>query len=528
VNDQIGQICADNKLSRKSITEESLEYLNLIAVHISRSLTQSRESRLTTLMNTIPDYIYFKDRESRFLQVSRSMLKYFDITNPKDLEGKTDFAFFDHTYAQQKFNDEKRILTSGKPIENYEEPDCFQKGHKGWVSTTKLPLKTADGTIIGTYGISRDITKQKSDQLALERLNIALLDSQEKLRKAKNRLDINYEEASRIAHFGFWEWDMSAKVKRFRADDEVYRVFGFEPQQLGITFENIRKLVHPDDLPIWNKNFSIAALDKSILPFEIRFRFEDGTIKYIYAKSEIKHTIKGHLKITGFVQDVTERKLLDKRGEEMRLAVRGFQHMIPGKADEALYSLSPHDNKEEISSDLKKAICFIFMIRHKADEVKTLRQQKSWFSCYSLAEIWDNAWPIALDLTRTTRDGLNIYYDNEVDDTLSVNGGFYTAAVNILANSRSYGTEPVCVWVTKRQNQLIAIFSDGGPKPTHEIIREDGQESGVGLSLVKTILEIIGGNVTKLTLNDISNQYLNCPETIKANKTFYKVETPTN
>ena len=63
-----GQIAADNKSSRKPITEESLEYLNLIAVQISRSLTQRRISQLTTLMETVPDYIYFKDRESRFLR----------------------------------------------------------------------------------------------------------------------------------------------------------------------------------------------------------------------------------------------------------------------------------------------------------------------------------------------------------------------------------------------------------------------------------------------------------------------------
>lgn len=535
-NELYGQITVDNGWSRKPITEESLEYLNLIAVQISRSLTQRRVSQLTTLMETIPDYIYFKDLESRYLRISHSMVNYFHLKDSKEAEGKTDFDYFDHEYAQRKFADEQHILATGQPIKDLEEPDILQKGDKGWVSTTKMPLKTADGTIIGTFGISRDITHRKRNQLELEHANRALVESQEKLKKANSRLDMQLERASGIAHFGFWEWDIyEGENVKIKATDEVYRIFGLTPQQEGVKFRDFRALVHPDDVHIWNEIFSRAALAKPFLPFEIRLRFPDGTIKNLYAKSEVgKVDDSGRpMTIIGLVQDVTERKKDEMRAKELELlAIRGFQHMIPGLADEAGSCLEFAHRDNSFETAMAKAGYFIFMIRHKADEVRSLRYDESRFPNYTLGEIWDKAWPIALDLILTRRGDLKIVYGTGTDGKMQVSGALYTAAVNIFSNARYHGTPPFVVWCFVEGDQIEVIFADGGPKYPEkgfgECQTQDGlgMEHGVGLPLVRKILEICKGTIRRLNRDEFCARYSNPPTEMKDCLTFFHVVMP--
>ena len=462
------------------------------------------------------------------------MTKYFNLTDPREAVGKTDFDYFDHEYAQRKFDDEKRIMATGQPIKDLEEQDFFKKGDKGWVSTTKMPLKTADGAIIGTFGISRDITHRKNNQDMLKQANALLSASREELRKANARLDKQMERASDLTHFGFWEWDIYAETNvQFKATDEVYRIFRLKLQQAGVTFSDLRRLVHPNDRNMWDTNFSsLTALAKPRPPSEIRLQFPDGSIKYLHVKSEVDQTDEYGLPktIMGLVQDITDRKKKEMHAEGLELAVRGFQHMIPGKADESLSGLKPGDIDSGLSlstpAAVAKAIYFIFMIRHKAYEIQSLRSGKSEFQSYSLGEIWKNAWPIALDLARITRYGLNITYGVEINDETYVNGAFYTAAVNILSNMRKFGTAPVVVWAFIENGRLTAVFADSGPRLKDVKKDTDEQKKGVGLPLVGKVLEIIKGNVQKLNRDELCNRYTDLPDGIKNCETFYRVEIP--
>ncbi len=119
---------------------------------------------LRNLMEHMSDHIYFKDRESRFLMVNKAFL---DWTNLKeqDVIGKTDFDLFASAHAQQAFADEQRIIATGEPIIGLEEKETWESGRITWVSTTKMPLRAADGDIIGTFGVSRDITEHKEAEL---------------------------------------------------------------------------------------------------------------------------------------------------------------------------------------------------------------------------------------------------------------------------------------------------------------------------------------------------------------------------
>jgi phosphoserine phosphatase RsbU/P len=125
---------------------------------------------LKTLMDNLPDNIYFKDRESRFTMVNRAMAAWFGLHDPADLIGKTDADLFSPEHAKAALRDEQAILRTGQPLVNREEKETWADGHETWVSTTKLPLRDPNGQIIGTFGLSRNITEKKQAEEKLAAL----------------------------------------------------------------------------------------------------------------------------------------------------------------------------------------------------------------------------------------------------------------------------------------------------------------------------------------------------------------------
>jgi PAS domain S-box-containing protein len=133
-----------------------------------RPLARNQDSELLDLlMRNLPEHIYFKDAASRFLRINRAMAIWFGLPDPRAAIGKTDADFFTPEHAQQALADEQEILRTGRAIIDLEEKETWPDGRQTWVSTTKVPLHDRHGVIIGTFGISRDITDRKRAEAAL-------------------------------------------------------------------------------------------------------------------------------------------------------------------------------------------------------------------------------------------------------------------------------------------------------------------------------------------------------------------------
>ncbi len=130
------------------------------------ALEQER-SLLHALMDNIPDSIYFKDRDSRFLRISRAQADKFCLASPEEAIGQSDADIFTEEHAQEALADEREIMSTGQPVVARVEKETWPNRPDTWVSTTKMPLRDNDGRIVGTFGISRDITelKQAQDEL---------------------------------------------------------------------------------------------------------------------------------------------------------------------------------------------------------------------------------------------------------------------------------------------------------------------------------------------------------------------------
>jgi diguanylate cyclase (GGDEF)-like protein/PAS domain S-box-containing protein len=127
---------------------------------------------LHALLTTVPDYIYFKDTEGRFIRTSTSHAKAFGLSDPAQVLGKTDFDFFTEEHASQAYEDEQQIMRTGQPLIK-EEKETWPDRPDTWVLAAKMPLRDQQGNIIGTVGISKDISERKrmEDQLVYTALH---------------------------------------------------------------------------------------------------------------------------------------------------------------------------------------------------------------------------------------------------------------------------------------------------------------------------------------------------------------------
>ena len=130
----------------------------------------SERNLLRTLIDNIPDHIYLKNKESRFLLCNLAMAQRFGAASPAEVVGRTDLDFLPKEIADRFLFDEREMIRSGLALLNHEESRVDERGERNWTLTTKVPLRDKAGKVIGLVGIGRDITARKR---ALEEMKIA-------------------------------------------------------------------------------------------------------------------------------------------------------------------------------------------------------------------------------------------------------------------------------------------------------------------------------------------------------------------
>jgi len=146
------------------------------------------QALLQHLMDTLPDRIYFKDLESRFIRINRAQAVHLGLDDPTQAIGKSDADFFSAAHAQKALQDERRILLTGEALVESEELLSWPDGTESWAATTKLPLYDSAGQISGAYGVSRDISARKQ---AEQQIKEALAQKETLLRETHHRVKNN-------------------------------------------------------------------------------------------------------------------------------------------------------------------------------------------------------------------------------------------------------------------------------------------------------------------------------------------------
>jgi PAS domain S-box-containing protein len=150
-------------------------------------------NQLRTLIDNIPDSIYIKDRESRFIVANKKVATVMGST-PDELMNRTDFDFYTHDLASQFYEDEQNIMSTLEPKINYEEPGLDEQGNRVIISTTKVPLVNKEGDVVGIVGMGRDITKTKRIEIQLRKRTEDLQETNTILEERQEEIQQQSEE----------------------------------------------------------------------------------------------------------------------------------------------------------------------------------------------------------------------------------------------------------------------------------------------------------------------------------------------
>jgi len=252
---------------------------------------------LQNLLDNIPDAVYFKDRKNRIIKVNKFYLQGMKRP-PEEIIGKTDFDFFPYEQAKQMFEDDNYVLKTGKPIVGKVERTLLPDGRWNQVITTKIPMYNREGKIIGTMGITRDMTAYA--HLEKERLEL-VINSLEALGKALGIRDpYTYGHAKRVAYLA------QCLAKELGWDED--RILGMK---LAAQLHDIGKIGIPSD--ILAKPGRLTEWEYKIIQAHVEKGFQ--LLKDVKSKFPLAEIIYQHherLDGSGYPRGLKKDKILEE------------------------------------------------------------------------------------------------------------------------------------------------------------------------------------------------------------------------
>lgn len=270
---------------------------NITEIKLAQEALAYEKDLLHTLMENIPDMIFYKDKDGLFTRINSSLARAFAIESPNDALGKTDYDFFMKSYAEQSFQSEQKIIETGKPLIGDTSQTKWPDGMTRWVSMTKVPIRDGQGRVIGLVGVGRDISDMKGVE--------------ERLRESEERYKILYDEAP----IGYHEVD---------TDGIIQQVNRTEAEMLGYLADDMVGSCMIDYILPSQKTESKDVFDQKIKkqlplkPFELTYLRSDGKPLEALIEERLVQDTNGHVVgMRSVLQDISERKIAEKKLQKL-------------------------------------------------------------------------------------------------------------------------------------------------------------------------------------------------------------------
>ncbi|MFW5911897.1 MAG: PAS domain S-box protein [Candidatus Hadarchaeota archaeon] len=440
-----------------------------------------RNTLLESLLENIPDTVYFKDGKANFIEVSNSKAEELGV-DKEEVVGKSDLDFFPEEQARKMYADDMRVIQDEESIVDKEEKYVTPNGEEKWVSTTKVPLYDSEGSVMGMMGISRDITKRKERRREVERER-NLLDSMLKNFPASIYIKNKEGEHIRISK-------MLEKRLKERGVEEV----------IGKTDEEL----YPEQVSDYEEDLEVMEKEEPVINREDESEHpERGKVYNLISKAPIYNEDGEVRGLVGLNLDVTDRKEVEKR---MRFLHSVLRHDVRNKAqitEGYLELLKETELSEEQKEMVNKALN---SAREGVDMIEKIRVLRE------LDEIEREEVDIAplvqeaVDENRALAGDRGIEIEFEGCECV-VEGGQLLKRIfsNLVENSIVHANcDLIMVNIESDDKECIIRVEDDGigvPDSEKDRIFDKGMKSevsggsGLGLYLVREIAKSYGGRV---------------------------------
>ncbi|MDT5059745.1 MAG: hypothetical protein QOH63_204 [Acidobacteriota bacterium] len=279
--DENGSLCGFAKVARDDTTRKDAE-----------SELQAIQERYRLLAEVMPQLVWSTDENGSHFYYNRRWYEYTGLSEEESLG----FGFANALHPDDKERTLKRWKQAWQNGEGYVIEYRFYSrplNEYRWFLGRAMPVRDASGKIIQWVGTCTDIDEQKR--------------AEEKIKKSETSL----ANAQRIAHIGNWEQDFITDELRW--SDEIFRIFGVEPQQFPATSEDFFRHVHPEDVESVKQSVAHAIQNHTFYEIDHRVIRPDSSVRWVHEYAEIYRDSNGRaVSMIGTVQDITERKAAEE------------------------------------------------------------------------------------------------------------------------------------------------------------------------------------------------------------------------
>ena len=299
----IGKDITEKRKAEKALKASNEEYLQLNKelnasnkqLSAAKAILEKSELNLRTLINTIPDLIWLKSIDGRYLFINNRTEDFFGAKEKNIIE-KIDHDFVDKELADSFRKSDRLAIKNGVPIINEQLLTFANDNHSELLKITKVPVLSKDKEILGVLGIGHDITEQRKAEKELEAKTAKL----DELNKSLNL-------AQKISNVGNWEWNIELDEAEW--SDEMYQIYGVKKGAFYPSYKNILQTILPKDINNVEQGLSLLLNDKPFVSLEFRIQRPSGEIRdllLLSAEKKSKHII------FGVTKDITLQKKREK------------------------------------------------------------------------------------------------------------------------------------------------------------------------------------------------------------------------
>lgn len=352
----------ENLREINTILEERQEEIRIQSEHI-----EVERNQLRTLIDHLPNFIYFKDTQAKFITANKAMIQSTHVGSPEAIVGKSDFDFSEEKLARKYYNDDMHVINTLQPIINKEEKGHDHLGNEKVILTTKVPIIDSEGKALGLIGIGRDITKQKEKEKILQEqsesmreMNVLLEERQEELKIQNEHIETEHNQLRTLI-------DSMPDVIYFK-DEEARFVTANDTQIKVLRAENLKSIIGKTDFDFYPKEMAevfykddmqIMKSGKAIINKEEKGYDEEGSERYVSTTKVPLRNKDGHIfGLIGIGRDITKQKEAEKKLieqseylTEVNVLLEERQEEIQQQSEELA---SQADNLREANEELER------------------------------------------------------------------------------------------------------------------------------------------------------------------------------